>query len=70
VEIVSPSDVPEDLEVKIRQYLNAGGKQVWVLYPKTRDLHVWELTGSVVLKDRDLLPGFEIRVSAFFDRRE
>ncbi len=70
VEIVSPSDVPEDLEVKIRQYLNAGAKQVWVLYPKTRDVHVWELTGPVVLKDRDLLPGFEIQVSAFFDRRE
>jgi Uma2 family endonuclease len=72
VEIVSPSDVPEELEVKIRQYLNAGAKQVWVLYPKARHADVFEenkatvLSGDEELKGGDLLPGFSIRVSELF----
>jgi Uma2 family endonuclease len=72
VEIVSPSDSAEDLEIKIRQYLNAGAKQVWVLYPKTRDVQVFEenqaaiLSGDQVLDGGDLLPGFAVKVSALF----
>jgi Uma2 family endonuclease len=41
VEVVWPSDSAEDLEVMVKQYLNAGAEQVWVLYPKTRDVWRW-----------------------------
>jgi len=74
VEIVSPSDSAEDLEVKVRQYLNAGAKQVWVLYPKSQDLHVFQpdrffvLKGDQVLEGADLLPGFAVKVSQFFGK--
>jgi len=72
VEVVSPSDSAEDLETKVRQYLGAGAKQVWVLYPKTRDVQVFEanrglvLNGDQVLEGGELLPGFAVKVGALF----
>jgi Uma2 family endonuclease len=72
VEVVSPSDSAEDLEIKVRQYLSSGAQQVWVLYPKTRDVHVFQSDRYVVLKSDqvleggDLLPGFSIKVSDLF----
>jgi len=72
VDIVSPSDPAEDLQIKVRQYLSAGAKQVWVLYPKTKDIHVFkagqllELSGDEVLDGGDLLPGFAVKVSDLF----
>ena len=72
VEIVSPRDEAEDLEVKIRQYLSAGAKQVWVLYPKTQDVRIWTtnqgvlLKGDEILNGGDVLPGFSIKVSELF----
>jgi Uma2 family endonuclease len=74
VEIVSPSDAADDLQIKVQQYLDTGSKQVWVLYPKTKDVHVFEanqamvLTGDQLLEGRDLLPGFAVKVSQFFGK--
>jgi Uma2 family endonuclease len=72
IEIVSPSDSAEDLQIKVRQYLDTGSKQVWVLYPKTQDLWVWTAKHGLLLKSDeilsggDLLPGFTVKVSEFF----
>ena len=73
VEIVSPSDNAEDLQVKIDQYLAAGAKQVWILYPKTRRVHVFYETHSVTILDEtqtleggNLLPGFSVKVADLF----
>ncbi len=72
VEIVSPRDPAEDLQIKVQPYLDTGAKQVWVLYPKTKDMHVFEanqalvLSGDQVLEGRDVLPGFSIKVSELF----
>jgi Uma2 family endonuclease len=72
IEIVSPSDAADDLEIKVRQYLNTGAKQVWVLYPKSQDLHVFQpdrffvLKADEVLNGGDLLPGFAVKVSELF----
>lgn len=35
VEVVSPGNEAEELEVKVKQYLTYGSKEVWVVYPKT-----------------------------------
>jgi Uma2 family endonuclease len=70
VEVVSPSDSAEDLEIKVRQYLSAGAKQVWVLDPKTRDVCVWQASGAMALKGAELLPGFGIKVSDLFSDLE
>lgn len=73
VEIVSSSDPAEDLQLKIDQYLRAAAKQVWVLYPKTKSVHVFYAGGSMAIFDEtqmleggDLLPGFSIKVADLF----
>jgi Uma2 family endonuclease len=73
VEVVSPSDSAQELESKVGQYLQAGAKQVWVLYPKTRNIHLFSAGAPVrildenqVLEGGELLPGFSVRVADLF----
>jgi Uma2 family endonuclease len=39
IEIVSPGDDAEDVRAKVRTYLDKGTRQVWVTYPKLREVH-------------------------------
>jgi Uma2 family endonuclease len=73
IEIVSPSQSAEDLEVKVQQYLRSGGKQVWVVYPITRRVHIFLASGEVTILNEtqkldagDLLPGFSVKVADLF----
>ncbi len=73
VEIVSPSDSAEDLQVKVDQYLQSGARQVWILYPKTKCIYVFRageqvavLDASQRLEGGDLLPGFSVAVADLF----
>ena len=73
VEIVSPSDPADDLQIKVEQYLQAGAKQVWILYPKTKCVHVFFEGGSIATFDDmqtltggDLLPEFSVKVGDLF----
>src|ERR1035437_3502215 len=73
IEIVSEHDQPDDLMLKVRQYLRAGVRAVWLLYRKTREAHRYipeSLQPSVVdaerggkLEEPDLLPGFSLFLS-------
>ncbi|MEX2264708.1 MAG: Uma2 family endonuclease [Bryobacteraceae bacterium] len=74
VEIVSPSDTAGALERKVRQYLKAGARTVWVVYPGERTLHVYEASGAARILDANqtltadhILPGFSVPVSKLFD---
>ena len=73
IEVVSPSDAAEDLQIKVDQYLAAGAKQVWILYPKTKCVHAFFVDGSKAKFDEtqmltggDLLPEFSAKVSDLF----
>jgi Uma2 family endonuclease len=73
VEVVSPSDSAEDLEIKTKQYLQSGARQVWILYPKTQTVHVFSSGAAALILDRDqtleggdLLPGFSVPVASLF----
>jgi Uma2 family endonuclease len=44
VEVVSPSNTPDDIERKRMQYLEFGVQEVWVVYEKAKTVHVF--TGS------------------------
>ena len=72
VEIVSPSDSAEDLQLKIDQYLSAGAKAVWVIYPKTKSVHIYQHGVTRILTDKDVLdapelfPGWSMPVSELF----
>ena len=74
VEVVSPSDLAEELTLKVNQYLVAGAGAVWVVYPKTREVQVFRADGASfirrehdILEDPDLLPGFSLDLKSVFE---
>lgn len=61
VEVLSPSDTMVAVEQKVRDYLDAGSKLVWVLNPKRKSATVHRANGSVaLLKDADRLDGEDV----------
>ncbi len=74
VEVVSPGDSSDDVQAKVEDYLSAGTRMVWVVYPKTRSVTVFRslrdvkvLRADESLSGEDVLPGFECRVSEVFE---
>jgi Uma2 family endonuclease len=74
IEVVSPTDLAEELTVKVKQYLAAGAKAVWVFYPKTREVQVFRADGrsfvrdeSAILEEPDVLPGFSLDLKVVFE---
>ncbi len=74
VEVVSESDTARDLQKKVRQYLATGSRTVWVVYPATREIHVFDADGSVQrltpdknLESWHLLPGFSHPIADLFE---
>ena len=63
VEVVSESNTAAAIESKIREYLTHGGREVWVVYPKTKSVRVYR-EGTATLCEAtlksDLLPGFSL----------
>ena len=73
VEVVS-SETADFLERKIALYLETGSRAVWVAYPKRRTLWTYHADGisrllkeDQYLEEPDLLPGFRVLVSNFFE---
>jgi Uma2 family endonuclease len=73
IEVISPTDLAEELRQKVEQYLAAGAKAVWVFYPKTREVQVFRAGGESfvrrepeTLEEPDVLPGFSLDLKAVF----
>jgi Uma2 family endonuclease len=73
VEVISPTDLAEDVSRKVHQYLAAGCRAVWVLYPKERRVYIHQPGGPTVtrwapesLDQPDVLPGFSISIADIF----
>ncbi len=73
VEIVSPGDTATELRAKVREYLDAGTRLVWVAWPDERAVTVYGPAGEVrelgpddALDGADVLPGFRVRVAELF----
>jgi Uma2 family endonuclease len=74
IEVKSPTDRVNRLSAKATEYLDAGVTAVVVLLPETRVAAVFRnddvplrLVGDNVLELPDILPGFTVPVSAFFE---
>jgi Uma2 family endonuclease len=72
-EVVSPTDYAEDILERVEEYLRAGVRLVWVVYPRRRLLHAYQsltqirgLTRQNVLDGADVLPGFRLPLEALF----
>ena len=74
VEILSPTDRPDQVRRKLAEYFAAGVLQVWVIDPATRTVQVHDgrgeplsLAPGAVLTGGDVLPGFELSVEDIFE---
>ena len=74
VEVVSPGDEAYGLEEKIADYRSAGIPLIWIVYPNTRTVYVYQGGSEVpsVLHEADalaggeILPGFSVKVADLF----
>lgn len=74
VEIQSPSNRRRTTQEKIREYLNRGVRMIWIVDPELRTVTVYRQPGEgrllwhdATLTDEEVLPGFQCRVSEFFE---
>jgi Uma2 family endonuclease len=76
VEVVSPGNSADDISKKTQQYLRAGCRAVWIVYPKLRMIDVHSTAGSrhvrepELLKDENLFPGLSLFLRYIFDGEE
>jgi Uma2 family endonuclease len=73
VEVVSPSDRPDEVAAKVQDWLQAGCSMVWVVEPGTRTISVHRRDRGVAgctiadsLTGGDVLPGFSMPVASVF----
>ncbi len=74
VEIVSPNDTATEIHDKIIEYLQAGTRLIWVVYPRSRTIDVYTAAGARTLdvngtlEGGEVLPGFSVPVHGVFER--
>lgn len=74
IEVVSPHDTAEEVEAKRKEWLAAGVKLLWIIYPEGRSVHVFHASGRSPtlgpnddLSGEDVLPGFVCKVAELFE---
>lgn len=74
IEVVSENDLYYDVELKVREYLDAGVKLVWVLLPPVSLIRVYRADGSQQtfqaadeITGEDVLPGWRLSVATLFE---
>lgn len=76
VEVVSKNDTVFEVEVKVKQYQQAGVKLIWIVYPFSQTVEVYRLNdkivaqrfgGDAVLEGGDGLPSFKLAISSIFE---
>lgn len=73
VEVISPSDLAEEILERINEYFAAGTKLVWVVYPTQKLIYVYESPQQVrILGKADeldggsALSGFRVAIASLF----
>ncbi|MCC6944425.1 MAG: Uma2 family endonuclease [Thermomicrobiales bacterium] len=74
VEIVSPGNAPGEIERKLAIYLQAGVRCVWIVYPRERQITVYEPDNaprvygdSAMVSGAPVLPELTFPAAALFD---
>lgn len=72
-EVVSPTNSRKHVTTKVREYLQAGSRLVWVVEPEDRTVTIYTEPGNgtvlwddAVLTATEILPGFSVPVRDFF----
>ncbi len=73
VEVISPTNGAAQMAAKIDEYFRAGVRQVWVVYPGTRKIYLYDTpTSARILQEGDdldggsVLAGFRLTVNKLF----
>jgi Uma2 family endonuclease len=76
VEVVSPGNTAREIEEKIREYLAAGVRAVWIINPKRRTVVIHRpgaeaqtLTENDTLDGQGVVPGFTYDIARMFPRQ-
>ena len=73
VEILSRSNTPKEIELKLRDYFQSGAELVWVIEPKTQTAEVYtaldekrRIAKTQALDGGSVLPGFKLPLKTLF----
>jgi Uma2 family endonuclease len=73
VEVLSPGDTRAEVDEKVKDWLQAGARAVWVINPKRRSVSVYSPATDVTrlsegdeLEGGEVVPGFRCKVSEIF----
>ena len=73
VEVLSPNDKAYEMDEKLGDYLRAGVRMVWIVYPESRTLMLYRpaepalrLSADEEIPGFDVLPGFQAHVRDLF----
>ena len=74
VEVLSPNDRASEVQGKIRDWLDAGCRAVWIVDPETKSVTIYKSTHDIAvlgatdtLTDAEILPGFNAAISEIFE---
>jgi Uma2 family endonuclease len=77
IEVISESNIADQVAIKIEEYFRAGVRAVWVVYPVTSKVYLYDSPTRVRilqvgddLDGGDLLPGFRVALATLFDEDE
>ena len=76
VEVISPSNTAREMERKLQDFLAAGVRLVWYVYPEPQEIHVYTaerhdvLTIEQELSGGNVLPGFVLPLRQLFEEPE
>ncbi len=77
VEIVSSTNLADEVDAKLVDYFSVGVQQVWVIYPETRRMYVHQSPHSTrvyaegeTVDATPVFPGFTFRLADLFDAIE
>lgn len=74
IEVVSPTNSANEIEEKVKLFLEAGTQLAWIVYPSIRSVRILRPDGSgqsldanAVINGENVVPGFSCKVSEFFE---
>ncbi len=73
VEVISPTNMMEEVMRKVEEYFHAGVRQVWIIHPSVKKIHIYHNPKEIqVLGQGDILdggqvvPGFQVGLDDLF----
>jgi Uma2 family endonuclease len=74
VEIVSPTNLAEEIDSKVTDYFQSGVRLVWVFYPDAGRVYVYQSPTQVSILERpdaldggEVLPGFRLPIGQLYE---